>query len=267
VQFQRSEEDESHKPNELAVPKEGGVLFTDDAFPPNIVVDTSHTFAMAHLEAFGTLPGEMKKMLDSTKRKLEVMDDHAAKIDHCRAKKIKMGISSADLTQIFLSYLETFGQPDFRETISLARIEESLIQITPFLSAIIEGEDDAPLFSTTLVAWLDYRRILHSVHTFHTTPLLPSLILSPFTIKIKNSRLLTELRKARINYLSSTETGELRVYEVLVDGFVALQRTVGERKEVGNRVEAGLRRLEGALVGLGEELGKGAGRWVASGIE
>jgi hypothetical protein len=116
------------------VPKAGGVLFADDASPPTIAVDTSHTFAMAHLEAFGTLPRETKKVLDSTKRemeascdnmgkndrceakkeldstkrKLEAMNDRAAKIDHWRAKKIKMGISSADLTQTFLSYLETF---------------------------------------------------------------------------------------------------------------------------------------------------------------
>ncbi|KAL1799803.1 hypothetical protein ACET3X_000145 [Alternaria dauci] len=235
---------------------------------------------MEHLDELNALPDrERREKIDKRKRMIEALDHYEketlqSSIDvsnddkkcdvlkkHMDMMNNDMKAACADLTTVFLSYLDNFGSPHFPETTTLDAIEDSLLELTPFLSARPVGKDCIDRFPIAVAAWLTYRRTIFSVHTAHTTALLPSQILSPFTIKIKNSCLITKLRKAHRDYLA-TETGGLWVYEILAGGFVALQNTFEERRRIEVRVREGLEGLERSLVGLGDELGKGAGRWI-----
>ena len=53
------------------------------------------------------------------------------------------------------------------------------------------------------------------------------------------------------------------VYKMLADGFVKLQEML-EKRKLEMRIREGLESLERYLVGLGDELGEGAGQWIVS---
>ncbi|RYO56384.1 hypothetical protein AA0116_g8426 [Alternaria tenuissima] len=197
--------------------------------------------------------------------RLDVLNDHdkcEALGKHGRKVNIEEIACCADLTAMFLSYLDNFGSPRFSEATTLDAIEEANLEITPFFPATIVSWDDIHLFPVAVAAWIRYRRAILSVYITHTTALLLSQILSPFTIKIKNSCLITQLRKAHHDYLA-TKTRDFPVYEILVDGFVALYEK-SERRKIEMRIREGLESLERYLIGLGDELGEGAGRWIVS---
>jgi hypothetical protein len=176
-------------------------------------------------------------------------------------KKAKSEVSASMLTTTFLAYLENVWSSDEMETTSLAAIEEALTEIASSLPGLLQDHASAPYFTTALANWVAYRRVLAAVHTAHGTPLLASEVLSRFTIKIKNSRLLTELRVARVAFVE-TEAGGLHVEEVLAEGFGALQKTGKKAKKVCKRVEERLGDLVEDLVELGDALGEDAGGWV-----
>jgi hypothetical protein len=50
---------------------------------------------------------------------------------------------------------------------------------------------------------------------------------------------------------------------MLADGFVKLQEML-EKRKLEMRIREGLESLERYLVGLGDELGEGAGQWIVS---
>jgi hypothetical protein len=65
-------------------------------------------------------------------------------------------------------------------------------------------------------------------------------------------------------HYSIKETGDLRIHKILADGFVALQDRYERKLYFGMRIREGLESLEKYLIGLGDELGEGAGRWIVS---
>jgi hypothetical protein len=239
---------------------------------------TSSTAVIEYLDELDKLPDCGKKdRIEKRKRMLEALDYFESEMRRFRLNDHKMYDAwnkhrlkvymevydrCAVLTAMFLSYLDNFGSPRFPEATTLDAIEESFSEIALFLPAKIVGKDYIDHFPVAVAAWLTYRRAILSVHTAHTTALLPSQILSPFTIKIKSSCLITRLRKAHHDYLA-TETGDLPVYKMLADGFVKLQEML-EKRKLEMRIREGLESLERYLVGLGDELGEGAGQWIVS---
>lgn len=243
---------------------------------------TSPKAFIKYLDELDELPDrEKKERVEKRKRTLEALEyfgsemcqfrldvhnDHKkrdAVSKHRQKAYIERHARCAELTAMFLSYLDNFGSPRFPEATTLDAIEESFSEIALFLSYMRVGKDFTDHFPVAVAAWLTYRRAILSVHTAHTTALLPSQMLSQFTIKIKNSCLITQLRKAHHDYLS-TETGDLRIHKILADGFVALQDRYERKLYFGMRIREGLESLEKYLIGLGDELGEGAGRWIVS---
>jgi hypothetical protein len=209
------------------------------------------------LDYFGTEVCQFRLDVLNDHKKHDAVNKHRGKV------YMEMNARCADLTAMFLSYLDNFGSPRFPEATTLDAIEESFSEIALFLPSMLVGKDYTVHFPVAVTAWLAYRRIILSVHTAHTTALFPLQMLSQFTIKIKNSCLITQFKKAHHDYLS-TETGDLRIHKILADGFVALQDRYERKSYFGMRIREGLEGLEGHLIGLGDELGEGAGRWIVS---
>ncbi|RYN41766.1 hypothetical protein AA0113_g4565 [Alternaria arborescens] len=246
-----------------------------------INLPTSSMAFIEYLDELDRLPDrEKKERRDKRKKMLEALDyfgtemchllevlsdskKHDALNKHRKKVHIEMRACCAEFTAMFLLYFDNFGSPRFSEATTLDAIEESFSEIALFLSYMRVGKDFTDHFPVAVAAWLTYRRAILSVQSAHATALLPSQILSPFTIKIKNSCLVTQLKKAHHDYVT-TETGYFPVHEVLVDGFAALQETFREGGNIAVRVRAGLEGLEGYLFRLGDELGEGAGQWIVS---
>ncbi|CAN9081366.1 unnamed protein product [Alternaria sp. RS040] len=240
---------------------------------------TSSTAVIEYLDKLDKLPDCGKReRIEKRKRMLEALDYFESEMRRLRLNDHKMYDAwdkhrmkafmemyarCTVLTNMFLSYLDNFGSPRFPEATTLDAIEESFSETAIFLSYMRVGKDFTDHFPVAVAAWLTYRRAILSVQSAHATALLPSQILSPFTIKIKNSCLVTQLKKAHHDYVT-TETGYFPVHEVLVDGFAALQETFQEGGNIAVRVRAGLEGLEGYLFRLGDELGEGAGQWIVS---
>ncbi|KAF7681225.1 hypothetical protein GT037_000201 [Alternaria burnsii] len=153
---------------------------------------TSSTAVIEYLDKLDKLPDCGKReRIEKRKRTLEALDYLESEMRRLRLNDHKMYARCTVLTNMFLSYLDNFGSPSFPEATTLDAIEESLSEIALFLPAKIVVKDYIDHFPIAVAAWLTYLRAILSVRTAHTTALLPSQILSPFTIKIKSSCLIT----------------------------------------------------------------------------
>jgi hypothetical protein len=130
------------------------------------------------------------------------------------------------LTAAFLDYSRTFGQPGFQEATSLGAIERAFYQVSHLLPDLLEdGWPEDKTFPAVLTSWIAYRRTILDVRESHA--LTPFLDLSPVTSKIKNSHLLTELRKARDEFIGHGGPDDYFEYgygadSILKGGFVCI---------------------------------------------
>jgi hypothetical protein len=171
------------------------------------------------------------------------------------------------LTTVFLDYVDNFGKPSSQEAAVLNAIERAYYQLSESLPVMLGDLKEADLFPHTLAAWLTYRRTILDVRESHA--LTPFLDLSPVTIKIKNSRLLTELRKARDDFIRHGGTGEAiedHAENVLEWCFDRLHKfAYGPHRQSIQWKNIEFWRLEDELEILANDLVRGGGEWVIMG--
>jgi hypothetical protein len=171
------------------------------------------------------------------------------------------------LTTVVLDYVNQFGKPGFQEAALLNAIERTYHQLSESLPVMFGDLEEADLFPHTLAAWLTYRRTILDVRESHA--LTPFLDLSPVTIKIKNSRLLTELRKARDDFIRHGGTGEAisdQAEQILGWCFDRLHMyAYGPNRQDYPWGTFAYWRLEDELWRLGDNLVPGGGEWAIMG--
>ncbi|KAF2133496.1 hypothetical protein P153DRAFT_393315 [Dothidotthia symphoricarpi CBS 119687] len=162
------------------------------------------------------------------------------------------------LTTLFTTYLANPTSPD---PTLLPLIDRAFTLLTPHLPSFF-GADPQSLafFPATFSAWLAYRRAVLSVEAEISS--LRDERETELRRKIKRTRLLTALRKARDGFVA-VDGGGLDAESVMCLGFGRLQRSVVESNGVEEDVRKGLQGLDQRLVELGETLG--GGRWIVMG--
>lgn len=161
------------------------------------------------------------------------------------------------LTADFLDYLQHFDNADFDETTDLKAIEKQYLKRPKKLIMALGDESYAAAFPHVLAAWLDFRHTIIAVQTEANKE--EEEELNKSEVKIKNSRLLTELRKARDEFLAS-RADDMDAEDILVEGLGRMQRTVSEGSEVILEARVGLRKLDEQLREMADSFGNA--RWV-----
>ena len=245
-----------------------------DEVERGVVVALSHgsssTISSSVPERFyaQTLPGTEGEQDHKGKRKASIPPSpdqpKRPKGDQIHASQPENASSSqpnaSSLTNTFVKYLQNCGQSSVLETTPLDSIEHELSQITMYLPSLLNTEPYAADFPSVFASWVTYRRSILAVRKQVTA--LPTEQLSDVQMKIRRGRLLTELRKARDEFLE-TRDDETSANDVICLGFGRLQRTVAEGEKVMDTIREGFRVLDERLLELGESLG--GGKWILMG--
>ncbi|KAF1947611.1 hypothetical protein EJ02DRAFT_564 [Clathrospora elynae] len=189
--------------------------------------------------------------------------EKAAKKSKARSNKEEIQAMVPHLTATFLNYLCNYGQADFAEETSLNTLEEELLRNAAALPGLLKHHAYAKTFPRVIAAWITFRIVIFDVQgEAHNTE-----ELTVMELKIKNSRLRTELRKARDAFVALGDE-ESSAAEILCWGFgvlQSLQNTAGEGEKVEDECIEGVRRLDERLRELGGRLGDGDGEWIMMG--
>jgi hypothetical protein len=195
--------------------------------------------------------------------------DHAQPINKQIMKKRKItSVDGADLSALFMTYLELYDNPKFDELNALQNLARETSLLEPYAMILLSGlgrRIATNFFVTCFPTWIAYRREIVEAKRKHASTQSSEQTLHHHVAVMERSRYATRLRRARERFMD-TGHDDLRPEVIIYQVFVLLQNSHNVL-EIRDKVWTAFKGMEEELTRLGDQLMTGGGAWILGGFD